>query len=88
MAGAYVIARELERYAGDHLPAFLAYERFMKPFIAQKQVRAKRSAGLLIPSSRWWMKIRYPLLRMAFGDLLIGHFFAFFGAKNILTGYK
>jgi 2-polyprenyl-6-methoxyphenol hydroxylase-like FAD-dependent oxidoreductase len=88
MAGAYVIARELERYSGDHRLAFSAYERFMKPFIAQKQDRAKRSAGLLIPSSRWQMMIRYPLLRRAFSDLFIGRFFGYFGAKSILTGYK
>jgi 2-polyprenyl-6-methoxyphenol hydroxylase-like FAD-dependent oxidoreductase len=73
MASAYVIARELERYRGDHQHAFSAYERFMKPFIAKKQNGAKWFVRLRIPSSRLEMMVRYPLLRIVFSDLFIGH---------------
>jgi 2-polyprenyl-6-methoxyphenol hydroxylase-like FAD-dependent oxidoreductase len=88
MAGAYVIARELERYRGDHRRAFSAYQNFMKPHITKKQDRAKQSAGLLVPSSRSLMTIRYPLLRLAFSDPFIGRLFGYFGAKSILDGYE
>jgi 2-polyprenyl-6-methoxyphenol hydroxylase-like FAD-dependent oxidoreductase len=88
MAGAYVITHELERYHGEHQRAFSAYEGFMKPFVAEKQDRAKRYAEMLIPSSRWQMLLRYPLLRMIFSGPFIRRLFAVFGGKSILTGYR
>jgi 2-polyprenyl-6-methoxyphenol hydroxylase-like FAD-dependent oxidoreductase len=88
MAGAYVLARELERYGGDHRRAFAAYERFMRPAIERKQIAAVRSAPLFIPSSRWQMAIRYLLLRLIYSNLLIRPFFGWFGAKSLLAGYK
>ncbi len=87
MAGAYVIARELRRYSGDHRRAFPAYEQFLKPFITKKQDEARRFAHQFVPSSRLQMTFRYPLLRMTYSDLFIGRLFASFGAKSILSEY-
>jgi 2-polyprenyl-6-methoxyphenol hydroxylase-like FAD-dependent oxidoreductase len=88
MAGAYVLARELERYSGDHRRAFAAYESYLKPAIARKQDDALRSAPLFIPSSQWQMPARYLLLRMMYSKWLIRLFFSWFGAKSVLTGYE
>jgi 2-polyprenyl-6-methoxyphenol hydroxylase-like FAD-dependent oxidoreductase len=87
MAGAYVIARELERYGGDHLRAFPAYEKFQKPFVAKKQDEARRFARQFVPASGLQMTTRYLLLRMMYSDLFIGRFFTSFGAKSVLAGY-
>ena len=40
MGDAYVIARELERYAGEYQRAFRSYESFLKPLITAKQDNA------------------------------------------------
>jgi 2-polyprenyl-6-methoxyphenol hydroxylase-like FAD-dependent oxidoreductase len=87
MADAYVLARELEKSGGDHIKAFQAYVKYLKPVIARKQAEARRMAPLLLPSSRWQMAIRYPLLRLIYSDLLIGQLFGAFGAKSVLAGY-
>jgi 2-polyprenyl-6-methoxyphenol hydroxylase-like FAD-dependent oxidoreductase len=88
MAGAWVLAHELERHAGDHVPAFTAYEQFLRPFIERKQEDAVRTADTFVPRSRLQMLYRYPLLRLAFSDILIKRFFGTFGAKSILAGYR
>ncbi len=87
MAGAYVIARELERYGGDHRRAFPAYEKFLKPFVAEKQDEARRLARRFVPSSGLQMTTRYLLLRMVYSDLFIRRFLASFGAKSVLAEY-
>jgi 2-polyprenyl-6-methoxyphenol hydroxylase-like FAD-dependent oxidoreductase len=88
MAGAWVLARELERHDGDPVAAFTAYETFLRPFIERKQDDAVRTADTFVPRSRLQMLYRYPLLRLVFSDLLIKRFFAAFGAKSILAGYR
>src|SRR5262249_34839224 len=44
MLGAYVLAGELRRSGGDHVPAFAAYEGRMRPFIEEQQRSAARFA--------------------------------------------
>jgi 2-polyprenyl-6-methoxyphenol hydroxylase-like FAD-dependent oxidoreductase len=88
MAGAYVLARELEKHEEDPHAAFLAYERFLRPFVEKKQRDAVRAAKTFVPRSGMQMLYRYPLLRLSFSGFFIRHFFAGFGAKSVLTGYR
>lgn len=55
---AYVLAGELDRAQGDHVAAFAAYERLMRPFIAEKQRAAKGFAGAFAPKSRLALFLR------------------------------
>ena len=87
MAGAYVLARELEKSEGNPITAFVEYEKFLRPFIEKKQRDAVRNADTFVPRSRLQMLYRYPLLRLVFSNLLIKRFFTAFGTKSILTGY-
>jgi 2-polyprenyl-6-methoxyphenol hydroxylase-like FAD-dependent oxidoreductase len=88
MAGAYIIARELERNNGDCRAAFPAYETFMKPHVRRKQDEAARTANAFVPQSKFEMLYRYPLLRIAFSEFFIRRLFAGFGAKSILADYR
>jgi 2-polyprenyl-6-methoxyphenol hydroxylase-like FAD-dependent oxidoreductase len=87
MAGAYVIAQELERYSGDHLSAFSIYQQFLKPFVEKKQNDAIRLAGQFVPNSRLKLVFRYPLLRVIFSELFMGYFLKSLGSKSILDNY-
>jgi 2-polyprenyl-6-methoxyphenol hydroxylase-like FAD-dependent oxidoreductase len=49
---AYVLAGELDHAGGDHVAAFAAYERLLRPFIAEKQKAAKGFAGAFAPRSK------------------------------------
>ncbi|MDO3638607.1 FAD-dependent monooxygenase [Mycolicibacterium arseniciresistens] len=49
--GAYVLAGELDRAAGDHTVAFPAYEDVMTPAVIGSRALAKRMAGSILPSS-------------------------------------
>ena len=44
MAGAYILACELERTVGDHTRAFAAFEQHFRPFIERKQKAARAFA--------------------------------------------
>lgn len=55
---AYVLAGELDRADGDHIAAFAAYERLMRPFIAEKQKAAKGFAGAFAPKSEFALFLR------------------------------
>ena len=58
MAGAYVIARELERHDGDYAAAFAAYQAMLKPAVTKRQKDAAAMARYFIPSarSRPWLR--------------------------------
>ena len=88
MCGAYVLARELERYNGDHEEAFRAYEEFLHPVIGKKQQETLRTAKTFVPSSEGQMWLRYLFLRLIFSRLLIRWFFNRMGAKSVLEGYR
>ncbi|MDY9928011.1 FAD-dependent monooxygenase [Methanosarcina sp.] len=88
MAGAYVIAQELERYSGDYQSAFINYQQFLKPFVDRKQNGAIRFAGQFVPSSRTKMVVRYPLIRLMFNKFFLSHFLNLLGTKSILVNYS
>ena len=58
MAGAYVLAAELEAAAGDYATALGNYQQRFKPFIDEKQKGAVRSAGWFAPRTRLSVQVR------------------------------
>jgi 2-polyprenyl-6-methoxyphenol hydroxylase-like FAD-dependent oxidoreductase len=79
MAGAYILAGELARAAGNHRVAFIAYERLLQPLMARKQRAAEKFARSFVPETRIGMVFRnqvtklmsHPtIVRLAMGHLL------------------
>jgi 2-polyprenyl-6-methoxyphenol hydroxylase-like FAD-dependent oxidoreductase len=65
MAGAYILAGELERANGDHTVAFSSYERRLRNLIQRKQLSARRNAGRFAPETRIGLFARNVVLRLA-----------------------
>ena len=80
MAGAYILAGELQRAAGDSARAFAAYERTFRPFIERKQRSARAFVSSFAPRSTAGLVTRDIVLRLAsipaIADLLMRHFVA------------
>jgi 2-polyprenyl-6-methoxyphenol hydroxylase-like FAD-dependent oxidoreductase len=85
MAGAYVLARELERNP-DHRAAFEAYEGFLKPPVTRKQKIAARFSKTFVPTARSNRVLRRFTIRLMFTRPLLDLFFRAFGSKSILPG--
>ncbi len=58
MAGAYLLARELDRAAGDHAAAFVRYEGLYRPFIERKQRVARAFASSFAPRTNFGLAVR------------------------------
>ena len=58
MAGAYLLARELDRAAGDHAAAFVRYEGLYRPFIERKQRAARAFASSFAPKTNFGLAVR------------------------------
>ena len=65
MAGAYLLARELERSGGDHIRAFAAYENLFRPFIERKQQSARSFASSFAPKTFLGLFIRDQVLHLS-----------------------
>ena len=65
MTGAYVLAGELAKAAGDHVAAFRAYENVLRRFIETKQAGAERFASAFAPRTRWGLIFRNMMLNVA-----------------------
>jgi len=87
IAGAYVIAHELERYGGNYAAAFVAYEARLKPAVAARQEDAATFARYFIPSDRSRPWLRHLVIRILFNPLVLPLVFRWFGAKSVLEGY-
>jgi 2-polyprenyl-6-methoxyphenol hydroxylase-like FAD-dependent oxidoreductase len=72
MAGAYVLAGELQRANGDHVKAFRAYEKHLRAFIEVKQHAAERFAASFAPATRFGLSVRDLVLRTAASFLPLG----------------
>ncbi|HVX86504.1 MAG TPA: FAD-dependent monooxygenase [Phycisphaerae bacterium] len=79
MVGAYVLAGELSRAAGDWGRGFAEYERKLRPYMEGKQRSGERFARRFVPRSRagiWWRNQVMKLMgapavtRLAFGRLM------------------
>jgi 2-polyprenyl-6-methoxyphenol hydroxylase-like FAD-dependent oxidoreductase len=63
LVGAYVLAGELARAAGDHHAAFARYQRELRDYVTKGQQLAKSNATGLIPRSRSQIWLRNQLIR-------------------------
>jgi 2-polyprenyl-6-methoxyphenol hydroxylase-like FAD-dependent oxidoreductase len=65
MAGAYILARELEHTGVDYTQAFTNYERQFRPFIEGKQKSARAFASSFAPKSYLGLFLRDQVLRLS-----------------------
>lgn len=54
--GAYVLAGEMARAAGDHATAFATYEKIMTPSVLGSRKLARANATTIVPGSRWGVR--------------------------------
>ncbi|HEU0273452.1 MAG TPA: hypothetical protein VFQ83_02870, partial [Candidatus Udaeobacter sp.] len=64
LAGAYLLAGELERAAGDHVVAYRAYEQRFRGFIERKQQSAAEFASSFTPKTRLGLFVRDLVLKL------------------------
>ncbi|MGN6369781.1 MAG: FAD-dependent monooxygenase [Phycisphaerae bacterium] len=64
IAGAYVLAGELRRAAGEWSTGFQQYEKKLRSFIEGKQNSAGRFAASFVPDSRWGIWMRNQVTRL------------------------
>ena len=64
LAGAYLLAGELQRANGDHAAAYQTYERHFRPFIERKQQSAVQFASSFTPKTRVGLFVRDFVLRL------------------------
>ncbi len=80
MAGAYILAGELQRANGDHEQAFRGYEQQFRAFIERKQRGAEQFATAFAPGTRFGLVVRDVVLRAAsisiVGDWLMRRYVA------------
>ena len=79
MGGAYILAEELGK-TDDHRAAFAAYERRVRPFVEDKQRKARRFAKTFVPGSHLGVQLSYLTMKLMFTPLLarlIGKQFGF-----------
>jgi 2-polyprenyl-6-methoxyphenol hydroxylase-like FAD-dependent oxidoreductase len=79
MGGGYILAEELSKADGHHA-AFAAYERRVRPFVEDKQRKARRFARTFVPGSRLGVQLSYLTMKLMFTPLLarfIGKQFGF-----------
>ena len=78
MAGAYIVAAELERAGGAYTRAFAEYERRLRPFIERKQQVARAFAPSFAPSTSLGLSVRDQVIRLTaiplIGDFLMRRF--------------
>jgi 2-polyprenyl-6-methoxyphenol hydroxylase-like FAD-dependent oxidoreductase len=86
MAGAYILAAELERARGDYARAFVEYEQRFRPFIERKQKQARGIAASFAPRTSFGLFVRDQLIRLTaipvVGDFLMRRFL---GDRFVLT---
>lgn len=64
LAGAYLLAGELQRANGDHVLAYRAYEQRFRSFIERKQRSAQQFATSFTPKTRLGLFVRDLVLRL------------------------
>jgi len=88
LAGAWVLARELERRGGNHEAAFSAYEKFLRPAVEKKQKEAASFARIVVPSARSHPWLRRTVTKLLFNNTMIRYGMSFFGKESALEGYR
>ena len=84
MAGAYVLARELERRA-DHRDAFAAYQAAIKPSVDRKQKKAQLFADLYVPKPQSHSWLRRLAVQTIFSPLGLSLVSRWHGAASMLV---
>jgi 2-polyprenyl-6-methoxyphenol hydroxylase-like FAD-dependent oxidoreductase len=64
LAGAYLLAEELQRANGDYAVAYRAYEQIFRPLIERKQQSARQFATSFAPKTRLGLFVRDLVLRL------------------------
>lgn len=83
MGGAYILAEELGK-AEDHRTAFAAYERRVRPFVEDKQRKARRFAKTFVPGSHLGVQLSYLTMKLMFTPLLARFIGKQFGFDSLL----
>ncbi len=83
MGGAYILAEELGK-TEDHRAAFAPYERRVRPFVEDKQRKARRFAKTFVPSSRLGVQLSYLTMKLMFTPLLARFIGKQFGFDSLL----
>jgi 2-polyprenyl-6-methoxyphenol hydroxylase-like FAD-dependent oxidoreductase len=83
MGGAYILAEELGK-AEDHRAALVAYERRVRPFVEDKQRKARRFAKTFVPGSRLGIQLSYLTMKLMFTPLLARFIGKQFGFDSLL----
>ncbi len=65
MIESYVLAAELARSDGDHVPAFARYQAGLRPFLASKQSAARGFGLAFAPRTRLHLFVRNTAMRLA-----------------------
>jgi 2-polyprenyl-6-methoxyphenol hydroxylase-like FAD-dependent oxidoreductase len=86
MAGAMVLAQELQRHGNDYRAAFAAYQDFLKPHLMKKQRDAAWLARLFVPTARSIPALRRAVVRLIFSAPLAKYSMTYAGAKSVLGG--
>lgn len=83
MGGAYILAEELGK-TDDVRAACTAYERRVRPFVEDKQRKARRFARTFVPGSRLGVRISHLTMRLMFTPLLARFIGKQFGFDSLL----
>jgi 2-polyprenyl-6-methoxyphenol hydroxylase-like FAD-dependent oxidoreductase len=86
MAGAYVLASELDRRPDYHAAAFAAYEAFMRPHVMKRQRDAATLSRLFVPTQRSWPILRRTVTRLILSRLVMRYVLRYFGSQSFLVG--
>jgi 2-polyprenyl-6-methoxyphenol hydroxylase-like FAD-dependent oxidoreductase len=66
MAGAYLLAEQLNQAEGDYRVAYPAYQQKMKPEIDSRQRQARKLAKSFVPDNRFQIWLTYMVLKLMF----------------------
>lgn len=80
MLGAYILAGELKKAAGDHQVAFRNYESLLRRFIEKKQRAAGKVFAVLCPRTKFG-----PFASNGVAELVSLPFFSSFALGSFLT---
>jgi 2-polyprenyl-6-methoxyphenol hydroxylase-like FAD-dependent oxidoreductase len=83
MGGAYILAEELGKVE-DYRVALAAYERRVRPFVEDKQRKARRFAKTFVPGSRLGVQLSYLTMKLMFTPLLARFIGKQFGFDSLL----
>jgi 2-polyprenyl-6-methoxyphenol hydroxylase-like FAD-dependent oxidoreductase len=84
MAGAYVLATELERQPRNHGAAFTAYEAFMKPRVTKRQRGAALLSRLVVPTRHSRPALRRAVVRLILSGIVAQYALRYLGSRSFL----